>query len=278
MGTFSRLAFRLFTFVWFCWQAREWRRTRTASSGAGACLTPLTGSGWLTACLPYSGMTPWPSPPASMRARWPTRMRLSHQFPGEPSLPSRARQAGAHFVWLSENVALGPSTSIIHAAVCEVAQAPRQHSGYRHECDGHRNRRAQRSVVCRGRLLQSQALRISERGSGARREHLRGFPPAFQGQGAPAACHCFTLTANSSCGMGTGVLPSPGFQAHLTSLSSVRCSTSWSRFRFLFCFGSLMDWQIWASVRPCQTMGVLAGGKPQLGAPGGRCAPARLWS
>jgi uncharacterized protein YkwD len=40
---------------------------------------------------------------------------LSHQFPGEPSLPSRVKQAGAHFVWLSENVALGPNPSIIHA-------------------------------------------------------------------------------------------------------------------------------------------------------------------
>jgi uncharacterized protein YkwD len=40
---------------------------------------------------------------------------LSHQFPGEPSLPSRVKQAGAHFVWLSENVALGPNASIIHA-------------------------------------------------------------------------------------------------------------------------------------------------------------------
>ncbi len=40
---------------------------------------------------------------------------LSHQFPGEPSLPSRVKQAGAHFVWLSENVALGSSPSTIHA-------------------------------------------------------------------------------------------------------------------------------------------------------------------
>ena len=39
---------------------------------------------------------------------------LSHQFPGEPSLPGRVKQAGAHFVWFSENVALGPNTSIIH--------------------------------------------------------------------------------------------------------------------------------------------------------------------
>jgi uncharacterized protein YkwD len=47
---------------------------------------------------------------------------LSHQFPGEPSLPSRVKQAGAHFVWLSENVALGPSTSVIHT---EFVKSPR---------------------------------------------------------------------------------------------------------------------------------------------------------
>lgn len=47
---------------------------------------------------------------------------LSHQFPGEPSLPSRVKQAGAHFIWLSENVALGPNTSLIHA---EFVKSPR---------------------------------------------------------------------------------------------------------------------------------------------------------
>lgn len=47
---------------------------------------------------------------------------LSHQFPGEPSLPSRVKQAGAHFVWLSENVALGTNTSLIHAAFVRSPQ------------------------------------------------------------------------------------------------------------------------------------------------------------
>src|SRR5256885_13560338 len=69
--------------------------------------------------------------------------------------------------------------------------------------------------------------------------------------------------------MGIGVRPSPGFQPHITSLSSVRCSTSWSRLRFLFCFGSLMDRQICASVRPCQIMGVAGGGGGPLGGAGG---------
>ena len=30
--------------------------------------------------------------------------RIAHQFPGEPSLPSRVKQAGAQFTWLAENV------------------------------------------------------------------------------------------------------------------------------------------------------------------------------
>lgn len=38
---------------------------------------------------------------------------ISHGFPGEPSLPSRATRAGARFSWLSENVAAGPSTENI---------------------------------------------------------------------------------------------------------------------------------------------------------------------
>ena len=38
---------------------------------------------------------------------------LSHGFPGEPSLPSRATHAGARFSWLSENVAAGPSAENI---------------------------------------------------------------------------------------------------------------------------------------------------------------------
>jgi len=38
---------------------------------------------------------------------------LSHGFPGELSLPSRATRAGARFSWLSENVAAGPNTENI---------------------------------------------------------------------------------------------------------------------------------------------------------------------
>jgi uncharacterized protein YkwD len=38
---------------------------------------------------------------------------ISHGFPGEPSLPSRATRAGARFSWLSENVAAGSNAENI---------------------------------------------------------------------------------------------------------------------------------------------------------------------
>jgi hypothetical protein len=39
---------------------------------------------------------------------------LSHQFPGEPPVQDRARQAGARFSVIAENVAEGPSVSGLH--------------------------------------------------------------------------------------------------------------------------------------------------------------------
>src|SRR5258707_6243496 len=39
---------------------------------------------------------------------------LSHQLPGEPDMLARAKQAGAHFSSLAENVAEGPSAEEIH--------------------------------------------------------------------------------------------------------------------------------------------------------------------
>jgi uncharacterized protein YkwD len=39
---------------------------------------------------------------------------VSHQLPGEPNLPTRARQAGAHYSWLAENVDQGPNAATIH--------------------------------------------------------------------------------------------------------------------------------------------------------------------
>lgn len=40
---------------------------------------------------------------------------LSHQLPGEASLPARVAQAGVHHSWLSENIAEGASADDIHA-------------------------------------------------------------------------------------------------------------------------------------------------------------------
>jgi uncharacterized protein YkwD len=41
--------------------------------------------------------------------------QLSHQFPGEPPMQDRARQAGARFSTIAENVAQGPTVFGIHA-------------------------------------------------------------------------------------------------------------------------------------------------------------------
>jgi hypothetical protein len=40
--------------------------------------------------------------------------QLSHQFPGEPSLQDRTREAGARFSTIAENVAQGPTVAGIH--------------------------------------------------------------------------------------------------------------------------------------------------------------------
>jgi uncharacterized protein YkwD len=42
------------------------------------------------------------------------RGSAQHGFEGEPSLSARAKQAGAHFTWLSENVTQGPTPEFIH--------------------------------------------------------------------------------------------------------------------------------------------------------------------
>jgi uncharacterized protein YkwD len=44
-----------------------------------------------------------------------------HGFPGEPSLGSRVTQAGARFMWVSENVARGATVEMIHA---EITKSP----------------------------------------------------------------------------------------------------------------------------------------------------------
>jgi uncharacterized protein YkwD len=40
--------------------------------------------------------------------------QAQHAFEGEPSLSARAKEAGAHFSWLSENVTQGPTPEFIH--------------------------------------------------------------------------------------------------------------------------------------------------------------------
>jgi uncharacterized protein YkwD len=47
---------------------------------------------------------------------------VSHQFPGEPDLPTRAKAAGAHFTWLSENVDQGPNPTAIHQSFMKSPQ------------------------------------------------------------------------------------------------------------------------------------------------------------
>jgi len=49
------------------------------------------------------------------------RGAAEHGFPGEPSLSSRATQAGARFVWLAENVVQGPGVESIQA---EILRSP----------------------------------------------------------------------------------------------------------------------------------------------------------
>lgn len=46
--------------------------------------------------------------------RMAARGSASHQFPGEPNQLARARAAGAHFSWLSENVDEGPNAAVVH--------------------------------------------------------------------------------------------------------------------------------------------------------------------
>lgn len=44
------------------------------------------------------------------------RNAISHQFPGEPDLESRAASAGARFSLIAENVAIAPSPQVLHIA------------------------------------------------------------------------------------------------------------------------------------------------------------------
>ncbi|MGB6482067.1 MAG: CAP domain-containing protein [Candidatus Acidiferrales bacterium] len=46
--------------------------------------------------------------------RMAQRNTLSHQFPGEPDVPAREKQAGARMSAAAENIAVGPSAAAIH--------------------------------------------------------------------------------------------------------------------------------------------------------------------
>ena len=47
---------------------------------------------------------------------------ISHQLPGEPNLLTRAKAAGAHFSWISENVDEGPNPATIHQSFMKSPQ------------------------------------------------------------------------------------------------------------------------------------------------------------
>src|SRR6202167_1086994 len=47
---------------------------------------------------------------------------ISHQLPGEPPLPTRAKAAGARFSWLSENVDEGQNAAAIHQSFMKSPQ------------------------------------------------------------------------------------------------------------------------------------------------------------
>jgi uncharacterized protein YkwD len=49
------------------------------------------------------------------------RATVSHQLPGEPGLLSRAKAAGVHFTWLSENVDAGRDAAAIHESFMKSA-------------------------------------------------------------------------------------------------------------------------------------------------------------
>jgi hypothetical protein len=52
---------------------------------------------------------------AHQHATWMAQKNaLSHQFPGEPDVPTREAQAGARISAAAENVAYGPSAEVIH--------------------------------------------------------------------------------------------------------------------------------------------------------------------
>ena len=103
-------------------------------ASAGQCRRRITiglrqqGSRHSKVWLLSNGIPRSPPPRTSMPYAWPRLNQLSHQFPGEPSLQDRARQAGARFSTIAENVAQGPTLGGIHTSMDEFSSASRQSS------------------------------------------------------------------------------------------------------------------------------------------------------
>ena len=81
--------------------------------------------------------------------------QLSHQFPGEPPVQDRARQAGARFSVIAENVAQGPSVAGLHTQWMNSAAASRQSSR-----PGAQRRRHLRRPVWQHLLRRRRFLRL----------------------------------------------------------------------------------------------------------------------
>ena len=75
---------------------------------------------WISNCTTTQGLSTlkWDDSLAAAARKHAAEMlkhnSVSHQFPGEPSLPTRAHQAGVRFTWISENVDQGRGAEIIH--------------------------------------------------------------------------------------------------------------------------------------------------------------------
>jgi hypothetical protein len=88
---------------------------RPQSSAADMTLWNAANRDRAAAGLPALQWDPALAAAARQHALRMARMnKLSHQLPGEPALQDRARQAGARFSVIAENVAEGPSVTGLH--------------------------------------------------------------------------------------------------------------------------------------------------------------------
>ena len=84
------------------------------------------------------------------------RGEAQHGFAGEPALASRVTQAGARFVWLSENVALGASSGGNRGGVFPISESSREYVGFGYGFNWDWGRRARWSVVRGGRFFEGE--------------------------------------------------------------------------------------------------------------------------